>query len=140
MTTEHKIAPQRIRLVKKGNDTGGAVVYWMTREQRVNDNWALLLAQNIAVEHKRALVVVFCFAPDYPGANIRHYGFMLHGLQEVEQKFRKLNIPFILLQGIPPYSAWISGKNQVPQMVRNLIINRFRLSGHNRNSIKSNRI
>ena len=110
----HQIAPQRIRLVKKGNDTGGAVVYWMTREQRVSDNWAFLLAQNIAVEHKRALVVVFCLVSDYPGANIRHYGFMLKGLQEVEQELQKLKIPFVLLQGTPPeilpgYLARIKG-------------------------------
>jgi deoxyribodipyrimidine photo-lyase len=114
MKTEHKIAPQRIHLVKKGDDTGGPVVYWMTREQRVADNWGLLLARNIAIEHKRALVVVFCLVPDYPGATIRHYGFLLQGLQEVEQKLRKLKIPFVLLQGNPPdilpgYMAKIKG-------------------------------
>jgi len=98
----HEIAPQRVRLVKEGKDAGGPVIYWMTREQRVADNWALLLAQNIAIEHKRALVVIFCLVPDYPGANIRHYGFMLKGLQEVEQKLQKLKIPFVLLRGTPP--------------------------------------
>jgi hypothetical protein len=98
----HQIAPQRFRLIKEGKDAGGPVIYWMTREQRVADNWALLLAQNIAVEHKRPIVVVFCFVPDYPGANIRHYGFMLKGLQEVEQKLQKLKIPFVLLRGTPP--------------------------------------
>jgi deoxyribodipyrimidine photo-lyase len=74
----------------------------MTREQRVADNWALLLAQNFAMKHKRPLVVVFCLVPDYPGANIRHYGFMLKGLQEVEHNLQKLEIPFILLPGNPP--------------------------------------
>ena len=102
MRTIHQIAPQRVRLVKEGKDAGGPVIYWMTREQRVTDNWALLLAQNIAVEHKRPIIVVFCLVPDYPGANIRHYGFMLKGLQEVEQKLRKLEIPFVLLRGTPP--------------------------------------
>ena len=101
MRTIHQIAPQRIRLIKEGKDSGGPVIYWMTREQRVSDNWALLLAQNIAVEHKRSIVVVFCLVPDYPGANIRHYGFMLKGLQEVEQKLQKLRIPFVLLRGTP---------------------------------------
>jgi deoxyribodipyrimidine photo-lyase len=100
--TIHEIAPQRVRLLKEGNDTGGPVVYWMTREQRVADNWALLQAQNFAVKHKRPLVVVFCLVPDYPGANIRHYGFMLKGLQEVEHNLQKLEIPFILLPGNPP--------------------------------------
>lgn len=102
MRTIHEIAPQRVRLLKEGNDTGGPVVYWMTREQRVADNWALLQAQNFAMKHKRPLVVVFCLVPDYPGANIRHYGFMLKGLQEVEHNLQKLEIPFILLPGNPP--------------------------------------
>ena len=102
MRTIHEIAPQRVRLLKEGKDTGGPVVYWMTREQRVADNWALLQAQNFAMKHKRPLVVVFCLVPDYPGANIRHYGFMLKGLQEVEHNLQKLEIPFILLPGNPP--------------------------------------
>jgi deoxyribodipyrimidine photo-lyase len=102
VSTLHRIAPQRILQVKKGKDNGGPVVYWMTREQRVADNWSLLQAQNLAVKHKRPLAVVFCLVPDYPGANIRHYRFMLKGLQEVEQNLHKLNIPFVLLQGSPP--------------------------------------
>ena len=102
MRTIHEIAPQRVRLLKEGKDTGGPVVYWMTREQRVADNWALLLAQNFAMKHKRPLVVIFCLVPDYPAANIRHYGFMLKGLQDVEHNLQKLEIPFILLPGNPP--------------------------------------
>jgi len=98
----HTIAPERVRLVSEGKDAGGPVVYWMTREQRAADNWALLKAQNIALEHKRPLVVVFCLVADYPGANIRHYGFMLQGLQEVEENLAKLKIPFVLLKGAPP--------------------------------------
>jgi deoxyribodipyrimidine photo-lyase len=98
----HPIAPERVQLVSAGKDAGGPVVYWMTREHRVADNWALLMAQNIALEHKRPLVVVFCLVADYPGANIRHYGFMLKGLQEVEQNLAKLKIPFVLLEGAPP--------------------------------------
>jgi len=102
VTTIHQIAPQRVLRAKEGKDSGGPVIYWMSREHRVSDNWALCLARNIAVEHKRPLIVVFCMVPDYPGANIRHYGFMLKGLQEVEQNLHKLHIPFVLLQGSPP--------------------------------------
>jgi len=102
MKNKHHIAPERIHLLNKGKSGAGPVLYWMTREQRVADNWPLLLAQNIAFEHKRPLVVAFCLVPDYPGANIRHYGFLLKGLQEVEQNLQKLNIPFVLLQGTPP--------------------------------------
>jgi len=102
MKNMHPVAPERVDLLKQGKEAGGPVVYWMSREQRVADNWGLLLAQYIALEHKRPLVVVFCLVPDYPGANIRHYGFMLKGLQEVEQNLQKMRIPFVLLAGAPP--------------------------------------
>jgi len=102
MKKRHHIALERVCLVREGKDAGGPVVYWMSREQRASDNWALLFAQDLALEHKRPLVVVFCLVPDYPGANIRHYGFMLKGLQEVEQNLQNLKIPFVLLEGTPP--------------------------------------
>ncbi len=102
MRTMHQVAPQRVLCLKEGKDSGGPVIYWMSREHRVSDNWALCLARNIAVEHKRPLIVAFCMVPDYPGANIRHYGFMLQGLQEVEKNLQKLKTPFVLLQGSPP--------------------------------------
>jgi len=101
MTSINGIAAERVRQISKGRDAAGPVVYWMSREQRVADNWALLFAQDMAIERKRQLIVVFCLVPDYAGANIRHYGFMLQGLREVEKNLHKLNIPFVLLQGNP---------------------------------------
>ncbi|MBP1668958.1 MAG: Deoxyribodipyrimidine photolyase, type, partial [Bacteroidetes bacterium] len=38
------IHPKRIRKLKDGNPGKGPVVYWMSRDQRVNDNWALSFA------------------------------------------------------------------------------------------------
>ena len=35
---------------KEAKTTG--VLYWMSRDQRVEDNWALLYAQKIALEEK----------------------------------------------------------------------------------------
>ncbi len=81
----------------------GTVVYWMSRDQRTHDNWALLYAQGktregqeapkdslyggalphwlleLALAREMALAVVFCLAPSFLGASIRHYGFMLRG-------------------------------------------------------------
>lgn len=79
----------------------GPVVYWMSRDQRVNDNWALLFAQELALKLSQPLGVVFCLVPDYSGAGPQHYRFMQEGLREVRQKLRKLNIPFFLLSGSP---------------------------------------
>lgn len=79
----------------------GAVVYWMSRDQRVNDNWALLYAQKLALESQSPLVVLFCLSPHFLGATARQYGFMLKGLQEVEKKLVELGIGFALEFGEP---------------------------------------
>jgi deoxyribodipyrimidine photo-lyase len=92
---------KRARIIKDGKGGTGPVVYWMSRDQRVQDNWALLFAQQIAIEHKTPLVVVFCLVPSFLNATIRHYGFMLRGLQAVELTLRKRNISFHLLTGYP---------------------------------------
>jgi deoxyribodipyrimidine photo-lyase len=79
----------------------GPIVYWMSRDQRANDNWALLYAQNLALERKVPLVVLFCLVPDFIGATLRHYRFMLQGLAELETTLRKLGIGFYLVTGKP---------------------------------------
>ena len=79
----------------------GPVAYWVSRDQRSRDNWALLYAQRMALDRKVPLIVVFCLVPEFLGATIRHYEFMLEGLKSVERRLRDKNIPFILLRGKP---------------------------------------
>ena len=93
--------PARIRRFNDHEYSGGPVLYWMGREHRVQDNWSLLAARDMAREHGVPLVVVFTLVPVYLGATIRQYGFMLRGLQDVEQSLRNLDIPFYLLMGDP---------------------------------------
>lgn len=89
-------------LYKGGEQGSGPVVYWMSREQRAHDNWALLYAQEIALERKVPLIVTFClFTPNFLGAPRRMYEFMIPGLKEAESELRKFNIPFYLLTGNP---------------------------------------
>jgi len=77
------------------------VVYWMSRDQRVADNWALLYAQELALQQQKPLVVLFCLTTDFLGANLRHYSFLVKGLAEIQVKLAALNIPFHLLLGDP---------------------------------------
>jgi deoxyribodipyrimidine photo-lyase len=87
---------------KKAGTTGeGPVVYWMSRDQRVQDNWALIFSQGKALEQKAPLLVVFCLTPVFLGATLRHYAFMLRGLEETAKKLKEANIAFFLLQGMP---------------------------------------
>ena len=95
------IDPRRTRHLNDRNDVCGPVIYWMSRDQRVQNNWALLFAHRKAETLQQPLVVVFTLASSFLGAPLRHYDFMLKGLQEVEISLRELNIPFFLLQGEP---------------------------------------
>jgi len=93
-----------LKRVKQQNNTNhgdGPVIYWMQRDQRVHDNWALQVAIEKGKELKKPVIVVFCLVPNFLEATIRQYGFMLKGLQEVEQSLERLNIPFYLLLGDP---------------------------------------
>ena len=95
------INEKRVRLLQQGNETNGPVIYWMSRDQRVHDNWALLFAQMKALEKKRSLAVVFNLVPKFLEATIRQYGFMLKGLQQVETELQKFNIPLFITKGNP---------------------------------------
>jgi deoxyribodipyrimidine photo-lyase len=107
------INEKRVRLLQNGNEKNGPIVYWMSRDQRVHDNWALLFSQKLASEKKRSLIVVFNIVPDFLEATICQYGFMLKGLQEVESELSKYNIPFYLTSGKPEeeISKLIKNKN-----------------------------
>ncbi|UCE23024.1 MAG: deoxyribodipyrimidine photo-lyase, partial [Candidatus Aminicenantes bacterium] len=43
----------------------GPVVYWMSRDQRVAYNWALLVAQELAQTYHKPHCVVFCLIPEF---------------------------------------------------------------------------
>lgn len=82
--------------------SGKSVVYWMSRDQRADDNWALLYAHHLAAELGGLPVkVVFNLVPSFLEATIRQYGFMLKGLAETEQTLRGRHVPFQLLSGWP---------------------------------------
>jgi deoxyribodipyrimidine photo-lyase len=95
------VDPRRIHTLNTCEPGNGFVIYWMQRDQRAIDNWALLFAQEQAVAMHQPLLVVFCVAPCFYGATIRQYGFMLRGLSVTARKLLRFNIPFILLQGLP---------------------------------------
>jgi deoxyribodipyrimidine photo-lyase len=95
------VDPRRIRILKKGSPEKGPVVYWMSRDQRVDDNWALLFSQELAIERTAPLAVVFCLVSTFLDATIRQYGFMLNGLKKLESRLAELGIPFFLLTGEP---------------------------------------
>jgi deoxyribodipyrimidine photo-lyase len=95
------VNPKRVKILVDGEIKKEACIYWMSRDQRVKDNWALLFAQDLAKKSGSPIAVIFCLLPEFLGATSRQYKFMLQGLKEVEKNLKQLNIPFILLKGNP---------------------------------------
>ena len=105
------INKERIRKLKSPkSDDKGPVCYWMSRDQRAYDNWALLFAQEIALSQKKDLLVVFCLGSSFLGATIRQFSFMIEGLAEVKKDLGVKNIPFYVINGSPSYA--------IPQFVK----------------------
>ncbi len=114
----NSLNPKRVKILSDLPPGDGPVVYWMSRDQRVRDNWALLYAQRMAIDMKRPLAVLFNLVPSFLGATRRQYSFMLDGLALVEAKLRDYNLPFFLTMGQPPQSlAKFVGKHDVALLV-----------------------
>jgi deoxyribodipyrimidine photo-lyase len=73
----------------------------MQAAQRTQDNLALEWAIREANALDVPLVVTFGLHPAYPGANQRHYAFMLEGLADVAAALRERNIGLVLRFGSP---------------------------------------
>tara|TARA_Y100000590_G_scaffold171945_1_gene196649 strand:+ start:1134 stop:2402 length:1269 start_codon:yes stop_codon:yes gene_type:complete len=71
----------------------------MIRDKRINDNWALLRAQEVALREKVPLVVCFQYNGEYEIINRRQHDFLFEGLIETERELQKFNIPLVLLNG-----------------------------------------
>ena len=101
MTGKAALNPKRLRALNRASRGPGPVIYWMSRDQRVDDNWALLFAQEMALDAKVPLGVVFALDPSYPSATRRSLGFLLRGLAESARDLGEKGIPFFLLEGPP---------------------------------------
>lgn len=106
-STTTAVQPGRIRILKKPSlllpdQTPGPVVYWMFRDQRLRDNWALIHAVDLANRTNAPVAVVFNLFDQFLGAKARQLGFMLKGLRQIHRQIESLQIPFFLLQ-VSPY-------------------------------------
>lgn len=85
----------------KVKSSKSSVVYWMSRDQRADDNWALLFAREMANQQGIPVSVIFNLVPKFMDATERQFDFMLKGLEETEKKLKTKKIPFHLLLGNP---------------------------------------
>lgn len=107
----------RGRLLSKNDEVANGksgIVYWMSRDQRVQDHWGLLFSQDLALTNKLPLHIIFCLTDKFLNAPLRHYKFMFDGLKEVVGELEQLNIQFHLLRGTHAV--------EIPKFVKNFNI------------------
>jgi deoxyribodipyrimidine photo-lyase len=97
------LPPERIQPLNDASvhRSGDYVLYWMQQSQRAEPNGALHRAVRHANDLGLPVRVVFGLMDDYPGANLRHYTFMLEGLQEVQQNLADRGIEMRVEHGNP---------------------------------------
>lgn len=104
LTKPSLIQQGRIRVLKEakiplGQGMKGPVVYWMFRDQRLKDNWALIHAVDQANKANVPIAVAFNLFDRFKGAGARQLGFMLRGLKQLQIELEaSLQIPFFLFQ------------------------------------------
>ncbi|MEE4165299.1 MAG: deoxyribodipyrimidine photo-lyase, partial [Desulfocapsaceae bacterium] len=92
---------RRSRVIQEGIRGAGPVVYWMSRDQRMKDNWALLWAQQEALIREKGLQVVYCWDSLHYCNTLRQALFVLDGLAELQSRLFQYNIGFFVLEGDP---------------------------------------
>jgi len=100
------IQPSRIQpLNRRSVQDGRYVLYWMQASQRVECNHALEYAVGEANGRNLPVVVAFGLTDRFPEANLRHYVFMLEGLEEVREGLQRRGIRFVLQHRSPELAA-----------------------------------
>lgn len=90
---------QRSRSVSDGKRGPGPVVYWMERDLRLTDNWAMLFAQQEALIREKPLHVLIVIDPDVLATPSLLTRFRLKGIKELQPQFEALNIQLCITSG-----------------------------------------
>ena len=100
------LADSRIRVLNDREVRNGRyVLYWMQQSQRTEYNDALNVAIREANRCELPLLAVFGLTDAYPEANLRHFTFLLEGLQEVAAALGRRGIRLVVRLGSPPNVA-----------------------------------
>jgi len=103
MVTEKPAFPNRSYRLNSQPIGAGPIIYWMYRDQRVKDNWALLRAQELARQQNQPLLVVLAIRADLTShaGTARWFQPMAEGLELIAKELDELAIPVVVLVGDP---------------------------------------
>lgn len=81
----------------KKNSKQTCVVYWMNRDCRINDNYALVFAEQIAKKQQVPLIILYNLHSSFLGSTYRQYHFKTSGILECARNASQIGVPFIIL-------------------------------------------
>jgi deoxyribodipyrimidine photo-lyase len=93
MIDESRITYLNNRLV---NTQGEYILYWVHQTPRIVGNFALSFAIEQSHQLKKPLLVYFGISDTYPEANLRHFYFLIQGVQEFYRSLKEMNIRMII--------------------------------------------
>jgi deoxyribodipyrimidine photo-lyase len=97
-----EIQPERIQpLNDEATAEGSYVLYWMQASVRAHYNHALEYAVQRANGLGQRLLVAFGLDDGYPEANLRHFAFVLDGLQDVREDLKDRGLKLVVRRGSP---------------------------------------
>jgi len=53
---------KRVKTLLEAQEKKGPVIFWMSRDHRLNDNWGLIYAQELAIRLGSPMAVAFCLS------------------------------------------------------------------------------
>lgn len=89
-----------VRSLKYGdyNDSGKYVVYLITREYRMQNNWSLIEAAGIAKANKKKLIVLVFIDGNKDSFNEIQFPFLVDGVKKLNEDLQKKNISMQVLK------------------------------------------
>lgn len=115
----------------------GDIVYFMSRELRVEDNWGLIFATELAKEYKRKLKVIIVLDSNYYSKH--QLTFLVNGLKFLRKNLEKNNINFAITEKTPKKNELKAGAiivdfnpiNLQDDLAKNADCSVFEVDSHN---------
>jgi len=101
MINLQKLLLQKTREINQVKPNNKNVVLWISRDQRLENNWALFLASSLAKQYQSQLSIVFCLQFKFLEAQKRQFDFMLAGLKSLDQSLKDYGFSLQILNGEP---------------------------------------
>ena len=98
---------------KSIDESRDTILYWMDKDRRFFDNWALFAAFKTAKELNKNLEILYVIPDDFMNANLRTYDFMLKGLQETAEYayLKGINLSVVVGDVVKSILKFVGEKN-----------------------------